>query len=494
MNSFPSTKTYYLVNLGCAKNQVDAEVMLNTLDLSGYSEAAEAEKADYIIINTCAFISEAKEQAINTVLEYRNAYPDKKVLVAGCFAQRYGQDLASLLPEVDGIFGNAEPSLVTDMLQRMETETMPVFMPLRSSFSAKSTAESKTDLKSQEKANPGEKAKPYTDSGVSVSNQSAGHVPAALKAPIRRKRMLSFPNSAYVKIAEGCRNLCSFCAIPIIRGTVRSRSVEDVISEIHFFLEQGIFEINLIAQDLAGFGTDRGESELIRLLKNISLIKGNFWIRLLYIHPDNFPYQLLDVCAEDQRILPYFDLPFQHVSPRLLKKMNRKGSPETYLKLVRHIRGKLPGAVIRSTFLLGFPGENRTDRKMLKQFIADAELNWVGFFEYSPEEGTPARKIRRKPTEIGWKKRAGKFRRQLEQLQQQITFERLDRFVGKTLKVLVEEEVPEENLVLGRAYIHAPEVDGLVVLHGEDIKPGQIVNARITRRNSVDFVGVALDG
>ncbi|MEA1910047.1 MAG: MiaB/RimO family radical SAM methylthiotransferase, partial [Spirochaetota bacterium] len=339
-------KTFYLENLGCSKNQVDAEVMIVSLQKEGWEYTLNADKAELIIVNTCGFIEAAKKESIDTAISFRDTYPGKKILMAGCFAQRYGADLLDKMPEIDGVFGNRNLQIVPEVAESVFLGDRPAILPLEGS------------------------SRP------------------------ERTNLLSFPGSAYVKISEGCNHRCSYCAIPIIRGNLRSRTVEDLLSEIKGLLSSGILEINLIAQDLAALGTDRKEKDFIKLLGEISKLSGTFWIRLLYIHPDYFPLELLDVVAADKRILPYFDIPFQHAAKSVLTGMGRRGSSSEYLNLVETIRRKIPESIIRSTFMVGFPGETSAYRRELLDFQAAASLDWVGTFIYSREEDTRAYSMR----------------------------------------------------------------------------------------------------
>ncbi|MBN1835637.1 MAG: MiaB/RimO family radical SAM methylthiotransferase, partial [Spirochaetales bacterium] len=307
--------------------------------------------------------------------------------------------------------------------------------------------------------------------------------------PIRR-RFLSFPGSVYVKVAEGCSNRCSYCAIPLIRGELVSRPQEEILEEIRRLLEGGAFEIILIAQDLASFGLDRGRGELLALVERISRLPGRFWLRLLYLHPDRLPEGLLELVAADPRLLPYFDLPFQHASSGLLRRMGRRGSSAAYLELVQGIRRRLPEAVLRSTFLVGFPGESREDFQELEAFQQSAELDWVGVFTYSREEGTVAAALGPRVPEAEARRR----KQTLERAQEAITARRLERQVGRVLEVLIEEAVQGEGLYLGRAYLQAPEVDGLVVVKGAGLEAGSVVPVRITGCRGVDLEGAELRG
>ena len=440
-----SSKTFYVENLGCSKNQVDAETIISALKGAGWKYCDSPDRAELIIVNTCGFIQSAKEESIQTIFEYRNAYPDRKVLAAGCFAQRYNEDLLKMIPELDGVFGNRAPALIPGILEGVMAGKKPVYMPEPDLFQ-----------------------------------------------PLRED-FLSYKGSAFVKIGEGCNNRCKFCAIPLIKGDLQSRTIESVMEEIRKLLDQGIFELNLVAQDLAGFGTDRGERELPELLKQISSLKGNFWLRLLYIHPDHFPMEILPIMKEDPRILPYFDIPFQHAHPEILRKMGRRGDRETYLDLIRTLRKEFPQGVIRSSIMTGFPGENTRTFAELERFLKEARLDWAGFFLYSREEGTEAYDYRGALASRLSRQRSLKQKERLEALQQEISQQQMDRFVGKKMLLIIEEEVQEEPLYLTRAYLQAPEVDGLVVLRAENLEPGQVVKGKIIRRNGLDLEAVLLE-
>ena len=293
-----------------------------------------------------------------------------------------------------------------------------------------------------------------------------------------------------MKISEGCDNHCSFCAIPLIRGPLRSRTSADVIAECRTLLDRGIRELCLIGQDIASFGDDRpGEGGLPALLEAIAAIPGHFWVRLLYLHPDRLPLSILEIMAADRRFLPYFDIPLQHASGPLLRAMNRRGDGERYLDLVRKIRSALPGAVIRSTFLLGFPGETEDDLERLLEFQEQAALDWVGCFTYSREEHTPAYAMKnRVPRSL-----AAKRKRIVEDRQQGISEGRMERFVGRELEVLIEEpfKEPEDGaggLYLGRAYCQAPEVDGVSIVQSETgLVPGALITCRVNGRAGFDL-------
>ena len=446
--------TFYIENLGCAKNQVDAETIIASLEQAGHDYVDTPARAELIIVNSCGFIDSAKEESIDTVLALRVSYPDSKLVMTGCLAERYSDELKTEMTEVDGFIGNRCPARFAERLNELLGGTCGA-----------------------------------TSGGTCGATSGAAAGPPSGDIPLRR-RFLSFPGSAFLKIAEGCSNHCSYCAIPLIRGELVSRPRPLVLAELEKLLAAGIREVNLIAQDLASFGLDRGEAELVPLLEEICRLRGDFWIRLLYLHPDRFPAALPELMAADRRILPYFDLPFQHASRPLLERMGRRGEAESYLELIAAIRHQLPRAVIRSTFLVGFPGESASDFDALLEFQRQADLDWLGVFSYSREEGTPAHDFDgRVPAAL-----AAERRRSIEEAQIPITHRRLDRFKNQSLDLLVEEHVQGEDLYLARGYPHAPEVDGLVVLRARDLTPGRIVAARVLRRNGVDLEAVLCQG
>jgi ribosomal protein S12 methylthiotransferase len=418
--------------------------MIAALEKAGWSLAHEPEAAEVLIVNTCGFIAAAKRESIETSLALKSRYPGKKVIMVGCLSERYGDELRRELPELDGLLGNKDPGAIVRLVE----------------------GSAQPRLKT-----PDASARPNGFRAERV-------------LPYERSHLLSWPGSAYVKIAEGCANRCTYCAIPLIRGDLDSRDVGQIITEIGHLRERGTRELILIAQDLGSFGKERGGSALPGLLTAIRSLPGEFWIRMLYIHPDHFPREILDIIASDQRFLPYFDLPFQHAAPRILQAMGRRGDCQRNLDLISEIRSRLPGAVIRSTFLLGFPGETEEDFAQLLDFQQKASLDWMGAFTYSREEDTPAYDM---PGRV-LKKTAQGRKDQLERRQIPITERALDGHVGRLLDVLIEEEVQGEEMSLGRAYLQAPEVDGLVVVRRR-LPAGSMTRVRITRRNGVDLEG-----
>lgn len=469
-------KTFFLDEHGCAKNQVDAEIIISRLLNMGFVRTLDADEASLIIINSCGFIESAKKESLDALLNSRKAYPDAKIILSGCLAERYADLFAEQLPEADGIFGNGDLTLLDKTVRSVLRGNRPV-------------------VKDEQK-------------GVCCGE---------------RKEFLSFKGSAFVKITEGCNNYCSFCAIPVIRGELRSRPADEIIAEIKELTARGFYEINLIGQDLAAYGCGKeddvfgdgiswyekiyGEekisskdvSPLCRLMKKISSLKGNFTVRLLYIHPDHFNTDILPVMQKDRRFLPYFDIPFQSGSDRIISAMNRKGSSKQYIDLVKQIREALPEAAIRTTFLTGFPGETEEDALETEKFLKKIQSDWSGCFDYSREEDTKAYSMKGRVS----KKTARERAERLNSIQHEITQNRLRSRVGKTYDVLVEEIIEnasgtDEGLAIGRAWFEAPEVDGNIVIRYdlddkkavEKIKEGSVVKVKAVASSELDIDGV----
>jgi ribosomal protein S12 methylthiotransferase len=446
---------YYLDPFGCVKNQVDAENMMAFLDHGGWTMAENAEDADLVIVNSCGFIESAKRESINAVLSWRKLYPEKKIILAGCLAQSYAKDLAVNLPEADGLFGINDLSgivqVANDTIGNNHGETRR------------------------------KKGKIIKSTSIVINT---GNRP-----------LLSVAGTAYVKISEGCDNRCSFCAIPLIRGKLKSRAIQDVVKECKTLLSRGIKELCLIGQDTGSYGTDWNVSvtALPVLMEAIAALERDFRVRLLYTHPDHFPLSILDIIEHDKRFLPYFDIPFQHGSDKLLKAMNRQLGSDAYLDLIRTIRHRLPDAVIRSTFMTGFPGETEEDFALLLNFQKKAALDWMGCFAYSREEDTPSYRLKPRVT----KKTAAERKQLVEELQIPITEKAMNRFIGRTFDVLIEEEFepltssPEEtsdSLYLGRLPCHTPEVDGVAVIFSSGpLVLGALVPCRVVARRGFDL-------
>lgn len=446
------SKKLYIESLGCAKNQVDSEVLISRLSLDGFVHTQDIEEADLIIVNTCGFIQSAKEESLNTIIQLHSlAKEGAKVVVAGCLAQRYADELYNDLIEADAIFGNRDldkiSSLVKELFEKDERQ--------------------KTLY-------------PYPENAFDEFYQ--------------RNTLLNWPGSAYLKISEGCNHHCHYCAIPLIRGDLRSRPKELIIKEAKELIASGIKEINVIAQDLAAYGTDLfGKSTFCDLMKDLSNLEGDFKLRMLYIHPDAFPFEILTLMQENDKILHYFDLPMQHANNKVLKQMGRTGNPEVYLKLVNTIREALPDAVIRTTMMVGYLDEDAKAFNELVDFVQKAQFDWMGSFVYSREEGTPAYERRTEEEQQAIQVAANRRQKKLERIQQEITQNRLKNFVGKTYEVLIEEVFEDEDLAIGRIYSQAPEVDGQTVVMGKNLKAGQVYKCGIRKTAGIDLDAVVID-
>ncbi|MEI6834081.1 MAG: 30S ribosomal protein S12 methylthiotransferase RimO [bacterium] len=440
----PSTELQkvHLVSLGCSRNRVDSEVMVGTLLRDGWSSVDSPEEADAVVVNTCGFIASAKEESVDTILamaELKKTNPQLKLIVAGCLTQRYKSQLVKGLPEVDLFIGTDEFSRIGELLANR---------PAQGSIFAKRTNYL------------------YNEDMPRVNTLAA--------------------HSAYVKVAEGCQHNCAFCIIPAIRGRLRSRPVHSVVKEVMNLVDTGVQEINLIAQDLAAYGRDLKETDLLELLKALVKIEGLKWIRLLYVYPENISDEFLEFFAAQEKIVKYLDIPVQHGSNAVLKRMNRDVTREEIISTVKKLRSKVPSVAIRTSVMVGFPGETEAEFKDLKALVEELEFEHLGCFTYSQEEGTVAGRM---PDQID---DASKERRQDEimSLQKGISRRKLQRFVGQRIPVLVSGPSEESELVWqGRMSVQAPEVDGLVYLNDGPVRAGQIQEVEITDSYDYDLVG-----
>ena len=449
---------FFIDQHGCAKNQTDGEILAGFLINKGYKLTMNASEADFILVNSCGFIQSAKKESIDAIYDIKKAYPEAKIILTGCLAERYAETLIEQMPELDGVFGNGDLSKICSFMNKVRKERA---------------------------------AQTFSQEGV-----CSGERPV----------LFNFPGSAFVKITEGCSNHCSFCAIPLIRGEVRSRPEAEILDEIKQLLEDGVYEINLIGQDLAVYGKELGTS-LSSLLKKIAKIKGDFIVRPLYIHPDHFTDDIIEAINSSSKLLPYFDIPFQSADDAIIRAMNRTGSYKKYSDLIKKIRTELPEATLRTTFLTGFPGETDEAAENTARFLQEIQPDWSGCFPYSREEDTPAYNMKpRVPAKTACARAA-----RLEELQTAITADRLHRYVGKELNILVEELVTEasqdtaaedgasetslEGLAIGRAWFQAPEVDGSVVIRYdlddkkavEAMAPGAVVTVKVLASTGVDL-------
>ncbi|GAB4333344.1 MAG: 30S ribosomal protein S12 methylthiotransferase RimO [Desulfobulbaceae bacterium] len=441
----------HLVSLGCPKNLVDSEVMLHRLEHDGYRVVENPEDADLLLVNTCGFIASAAEEAIDEILrlaEFKKQDPGKKLVVTGCLVQRYGKDLVSELPEVDLFTGTESVQEIDALVREMERGR-----------------DVTTHLRQQ---------RYLMDSGVG-----------------RRLATPSF--RSYLKITEGCDNRCSYCMIPSIRGRLRSRAVADLVREAAELETRGVRELTLIAQDLTAYGKERGGEENLPALLRELLAETNIpWVRLLYLYPTGIDDELLALMAENERILPYLDIPFQHVADRVLKRMNRRYGLAELERLLHRIREWLPNCAIRTTLMVGFPGEEEEDVEQMISFLRRWTLDHVGIFRYEDEEGSPAFSLGDKVAEEVAEER---YARVME-VQSAISRERLQRFIGTDEQVLVEGLSRESDLLLeGRTRFQAPDIDGCVyITSGKVERKGEIRRVRITDAHIYDLVGELVEG
>ena len=421
------------VSLGCAKNLVDTEVMLGIMQARGIELTANPAEADILIVNTCAFILSAKEESITTILnlaEYKNGRC-RALIVAGCLGQIYKRELLEEMPEVDAVIGTGAWNRIMEAI----AETL---------------------------------------SGRRVILIGEREIIYDAKTPRIRTTP---PYTAYVKIAEGCNNRCSFCSIPLIRGRQISRPIEDIRAEVENLAAQGVKEINLIAQDTTAYGTDLyGRPQLVELLRELVKVDVH-WLRILYAYPRRFTDELIDLIAAEPKICNYVDLPLQHASNKILKRMNRPDTRESIEALIKKIRAKIPDVVIRSTFIVGFPGETEEDYLELKNFLQEQRLDKVGIFTYSREENTAAYNF---PDQISEEVMQERYH-DLMSMQSLISQELNETLEGQELEVLIEGRDEEVNqVVAGRSYRDAPEVDGLVYIENDNRSAaGDLVRVKV---------------
>ncbi len=434
-----------VLTLGCAKNTVDTEIMLANLQARGYEFTADPAEADVLVVNTCGFIQAAKEESIDTILEMANWKEEgccRLLVVTGCLTQRYGDEILAEMPEVDAVLGTGLLDQLPDVIER---------------------------------ALAGERV-------CAVSQTAFDYDKASERLRVTPRY------SAYLKIAEGCDHRCAYCAIPIIRGNYRSRSQESIVREVERLAREGVREINIIAQDVTRYGLDRyGRRTLTDLLRQVLQVEGPTWFRLLYAYPTNFTSELTDLMASEPRLLEYVDLPLQHISSRILRAMRRPDDPEQVRRLLARLREAMPDITLRTTFIVGFPGETERDVELLAKFMQETQFDHVGVFTYSREEGTEAADLPDQIPEAISQER----RDYLMSLQAPISLARNQRYVGRSIEVLVEEHWPAGKGIIGRGRKDAPDVDGRVFVRNAQFSPGQIITAIIEEAHEYDLVGVA---
>ncbi len=437
-------KKIYVESLGCSKNLVDSENIIGILSNKGYKVTEYADKADYIIINTCSFINDAKEESINSIISAVQIKSEEKkkisVIVTGCLSQRYSEELKKEIPEIDIIIGTTGFQNIDEFIDKYEKDKNIVC-------------------------------------DVTIDYEIKENLP----------RNILTPNYyAYLKISEGCDNHCTYCVIPKLRGKYRSRRIENIINEAKILAEQGVKEIILIAQDTSKYGVDLyKEKKLHELIKKLSDIKGIEWIRIHYLYPEDIYDELINEFKNNDKLLNYFDIPLQHINDDILKKMNRKTSKKQIIDLVTKIKAEINGAVIRTSLITGFPGETEEHHEELKSFLKNYKLDRVGIFKYSREENTPAYKLPNQISEDVMEKRHG----ELMELQQSISYEKNFNKVGNIYDVLIEEH-DVENIYIGRTYMDSVDIDGCVyVTSDKKLTIGNMYKVKINDALEYDLIG-----
>ncbi len=436
-----------MICLGCAKNQVDGEMLMAALRNGGFETVDSPAESDIAIINTCGFIDSAKKESIGEILDLvdlKNEGIIEKIVVTGCLAERYKDEIRRDIPEVDAVLGIGANAEIVEKFKEL------------------------------------------------IGGEAVESFPDKYQMPLCGDRELSTPNYyAYLKIAEGCDNNCTYCAIPMIRGKQRSRTIENIVEEAENLVNGGVKELIVIAQDTSRYGIDiYGEFSLAKLLKALAKIEGLKWIRVLYCYPEAITEELIDVFANEDKVVKYLDLPLQHASGRVLKRMNRRGDRETLTALINKLRERISGIVLRSTFIAGFPGETEEDFTELAEFVKEMEFDRMGCFAYSQEEGTPAARMKEQLDEETKEERA----RIIMESQMDI-MDRINRcHIGKTFEVMVEGYDECGECYYGRSYMDAPDVDGLVYFSSDkEHNPGDFVTVLIEDASDADLMARALD-
>ena len=435
-------KNIGFISLGCAKNLTDTETMLGILTDGGFGITADPTEAQVLVVNTCAFIDSAKEESINAILEMAQYKQDKceLLIVTGCLAQRYKEDIERELTEVDIILGTSDYDKIADVI------------------------------------------KEFYQNGN--KNSFVGSADRDISENLKRVR--TTPSySAYLKIADGCDNHCTYCIIPKLRGKFRSRSEDSILSEAKLLAKEGVKELILVAQDTAYYGKDKGEYKLAQLIKKLSTVDGIEWIRLQYCYPENITDELIDEIANNPKVVKYIDMPLQHVSDNVLKRMGRKSRKAEIEELVQKLRSKIDGVVIRTSLITGFPGETEEDFNELMEFGKKYKLDKVGVFAYSKEEGTPAYNYDNQVDSDTAQKRADQFMLMQREVSKQINQAK----IGKTVTVIVEGYDEGEFCYVGRTSTDTPDVDGLAYIYSEqELTAGEILNVQVIDCDEYDII------
>ena len=432
------------ISLGCDKNLVDSEVMLGLLDKKGYQIVDSEEDADIIVVNTCCFIHDAKEESIQTILEmaeYKKEGKLKVLIVTGCLAQRYQQEIIDEIPEVDAVLGTTSYDHIVEAVEEALAGNGHVVLE---------DVDALPDVKEKRLVTTG------------------GHY-------------------AYMKIAEGCDKHCTYCIIPKLRGNYRSVPMEKLLAEAKDLADQGVKELILVAQETTVYGKDLyGEKSLHKLLRELCKISGIQWIRILYCYPEEIYDELIQTIKEEKKVCHYLDLPIQHASDAVLKRMGRRTSKAQLVEIIEKLRKEIPDISLRTTLITGFPGETQEQHEELKDFVDEMEFDRLGVFTYSPEEDTPAATMTEQiPEEVKEDRQA-----ELMELQQEIAFDLAEDMVGREVLVMIEGKVADENAYVGRTYKDAPNVDGLIFINtDEELMSGDFARVRVTGALEYDLIG-----
>ena len=432
------------ISLGCDKNLVDTEMMLGMLTDKGYFITNDENEADVVVVNTCCFINDAKEESINTILEMAELKKGgnlKALLVAGCLAQRYKEEIQTEIPEVDAIVGTTAIDSIVEAMEEV------------------------------------------------LAGKKQNHIEDINRKPVYdKKRMVTTGGHyAYLKIAEGCDKHCSYCIIPKVRGNYRSIPMESLIEEAKQLVEFGAKELILVAQETTLYGKDLyGEKSLPKLLHKLCEIDGLYWIRILYCYPEEITDELIETIRTEEKVCNYLDIPIQHASDRILKRMGRRTNQQELRDMVAKLRNAIPDICLRTTLITGFPGETQEDHEELLAFVDEMEFDRLGVFTYSPEEDTPAATFAEQvEEEIKTDRQAD-----IMELQQEIAFEKAEDMIGRTVLAMIEGKVPDEHAYVARTYKDAPNVDGFVFIQtSEELMTGDFVRAKITGSYEYDLIG-----
>ena len=445
----------FCVSLGCDKNLVDTEKMLGVAGGLGVSFTDDETEADAILINTCCFIGDAKEESVNTILDmarYKEEGKCRALIVAGCLAQRYKQEIIDEIPEVDAILGTTSYEEIGNVLTRLFEEN-------------------------------GEEKK--------AEHISCFHDLKELPTQAEKRVMTTGGHYAFLKIAEGCDKRCTYCIIPYLRGPYRSVPMEQLLAEARELADNGVRELILVAQETTLYGKDLyGEKKLPELLRRLAAVSGIQWIRLQYCYPEEITDELIETIKTEEKVCNYLDIPIQHASDAVLKRMGRRTNNKEIRDLVAKLRREIPDIALRTTLISGFPGETEEDHEILMQFVDDMEFDRLGVFAYSPEEDTPAFSFENQvPEEVKQDRRD-----EIMELQQEIAFEKSEAMKGRTLEVMIEGKVADENAYVGRTYMDSPNVDGLIFVNtGLSLMSGDFLKVRVTGASEYDLIGEAED-